>query len=350
MLPDARRAPGAARLGDPRRQPAARRALRAGGGRCRRPEPRDPGRRRRRGRRGGRRDAARGRGGRGPARHRAARAQLHGRRRLDDQQLDLHRRRQPLAPARPRRGARAVGQRHRRVPPRARARGSGTAGSCPWAPRWSSTCATTSPTASTTPRPTPSCCSSRASSGPSCSSPCADRALQLGKPILAVKVGRSAQAQAAAVAHSGSLAGEDRVTSAALDAAGVIRCADLDELLEAAELVAGIGRLGRRLRGGRTGVVTVSTGEASLVADLADRTGIDLPPVTPGAREAILRDLPTMGYIGNPLDPVGRGRRGDRVPGVVRGDGGVGRVRRARDRARQPVSASCRARWTWPRP
>ncbi len=132
-----------------------------------------------------------------------------------------------------------------------------------------------------------------------------DRALQLGKPILAVKVGRSTQAQAAAVAHSGSLAGEDRVTSAALDAAGVIRCADLDELLEAAELVAGTGRLGRRLRGGRTGVVTVSTGEASLVADLADRTGIDLPPITPGAREAILRDLPTMGYIGNPLDPWG---------------------------------------------
>ena len=85
----------------------------------------------------------------------------------------------------------------------------------------------------------------------------------------------------------------------------MIRCADLDELLEAAELVAGAGRLGRRLRGGRTGVVTVSTGEASLVADLADRTGIDLPPVTPDARAAILRDLPTMGYIGNPLDPWG---------------------------------------------
>ncbi len=133
----------------------------------------------------------------------------------------------------------------------------------------------------------------------------ADRALAMGKPILAVKVGRSAQAQAAAIAHSGSLAGEDRVTTAALDAAGVIRCDDLDELLEAAELAAGIGRLGRRMRGGRTGVVTVSTGEASLVADLAHRTGLDLPPVTPQAREAILRDLPTMGYIGNPLDPWG---------------------------------------------
>ncbi|HYH93817.1 MAG TPA: acetate--CoA ligase family protein [Candidatus Saccharimonadales bacterium] len=133
----------------------------------------------------------------------------------------------------------------------------------------------------------------------------ADRALELGKPILAVKVGRSEQAQAAAVAHSGSLAGETRVTDAALDAAGVIRCADLDELLEAAELVEGIRRTGRGVGRGRTGVVTVSTGEASLIADLAPRTGIDLPPIPAVAREAILEQLPTMGYIGNPLDPWG---------------------------------------------
>ncbi|MCJ7710551.1 MAG: CoA-binding protein, partial [Chloroflexi bacterium] len=133
----------------------------------------------------------------------------------------------------------------------------------------------------------------------------ADRALAMGKPILAVKVGRSQQAQDAAIAHSGSLAGEDRVTDAALEAAGVIRCGDLDELLEQAELIAGIGRLDRSVGLGRTGVVTVSTGEASLVADLAESTGLDLPPVPDGAREAILRDLPTMGYIGNPLDPWG---------------------------------------------
>ena len=133
----------------------------------------------------------------------------------------------------------------------------------------------------------------------------ADRALELGKPLMVVKVGRSAQAQAAAVAHSGSLAGEERATDAAMRAAGVIRCADLDELLETAELVAGAGRLGRGFGTGRTGVVTVSTGEASLIADLAPRTGIDLPPVPEMTRAHLLRDLPTLGYIGNPLDPWG---------------------------------------------
>jgi len=147
----------------------------------------------------------------------------------------------------------------------------------------------------------------------------ADRALDLGKPILAVKVGRSVQAQAAAVAHSGSMAGEDRVTDAALAAAGVVRCADLEELLEAAELQAGCRRLGRSAGRGRTGVVTVSTGEASLVADLAEETGLDLPPVPETARAAILRDLPTMGYVGNPIDPWGAADEAIAYPAVMRG-------------------------------
>ena len=133
----------------------------------------------------------------------------------------------------------------------------------------------------------------------------ADRASELGKPIMAVKVGRSDQAQVAAIAHSGSLAGEARVTDAALDAAGVIRCGDLDELLETAELVEGLRRTGRRVGLGRTGVVTVSTGEGSLIADLAPRIGLDLPPIPEAARAQILAALPTMGYIGNPLDPWG---------------------------------------------
>src|SRR5206468_3545739 len=122
---------------------------------------------------------------------------------------------------------------------------------------------------------------------------------------VAVKVDRSSQAQAAAVAHSGSLAGEARATEAALRAAGVILCDDLDALLETAELVAGCRRLGRGVGRGRSGVVTVSTGEASLIADLAPRTGIDLPDVPAATRDRLLEALPTLGYIGNPLDPWG---------------------------------------------
>jgi acyl-CoA synthetase (NDP forming) len=133
----------------------------------------------------------------------------------------------------------------------------------------------------------------------------ADQALALGKPLAVVKVGRSPQAQAAAVLHTGSLAGEARVTDAALRSVGAIRCDDLDELLEVAALFSGTQRRGRGVGRGRTGVVTVSTGEASLVADLAPRLGLDLPPV-PAAAEARIREaLPTLAYVANPIDPWG---------------------------------------------
>ena len=78
--------------------------------------------------------------------------------------------------------------------------------------------------------------------------------------------------------------------------------------MEAAELVAGCGRLGRSVGRGRTGVVTVSTGEASLVADLAERTGLDLPPVPDAARGDPARPADD-GLHRQPARPVGR-RRG----------------------------------------
>ena len=134
----------------------------------------------------------------------------------------------------------------------------------------------------------------------------ADRALELGKPIMAVKVGRSQQAQVAAIAHSGSLGGRGarhrrgprrrRVSSSATTSTICWRRRSSSRATR---------RTGRAVGRGRTGVVTVSTGEASLIADQAPQTGIDLPPLPEAARAAILAALPTMGYVANPLDPWG---------------------------------------------
>ena len=177
----------------------------------------------------------------------------------------------------------------------------------------------------------------------------ADRALELGKPIMAVKVGRSEQAQVAAVAHSGSLAGEARATDAALDAAGVIRCADLDELLETAELVEGIRRTGRSIGRGRTG----------------RRDGVD--------RRGVAHRRPGRSDRGRPAaDPAKRrGRRSWRrsrrwatsatrwihgapttpptaYGATLRGDGGVRGLRRPGPSSTTSRTARCRPRW--PRP
>jgi acetate---CoA ligase (ADP-forming) len=133
----------------------------------------------------------------------------------------------------------------------------------------------------------------------------ADRALADGKPILAVKVGRSSQARAAAIAHTGNLAGDEGATDAALRAAGVMRFDDLDDLIEGAALVSRSRRLGRGVGKGRTGVVTVSTGEGSLIADLAPSLRLDLPPIPPATRARIAEALPTLSHIENPIDPWG---------------------------------------------
>ncbi|HLX35341.1 MAG TPA: acetate--CoA ligase family protein [Candidatus Limnocylindrales bacterium] len=135
----------------------------------------------------------------------------------------------------------------------------------------------------------------------------ADRALASNVPVLAVKVGRSPQAQAAAMSHSGSLAGDARASEAAMRASGIVVCDDLDELLETAALVSRARRLGRTVGRGRTAVVTVSTGEASLVADLAPRTALDLPPIPASAAAAIREAMPTLTHVENPLDPWGAG-------------------------------------------
>jgi acetate---CoA ligase (ADP-forming) len=139
----------------------------------------------------------------------------------------------------------------------------------------------------------------------------ADRALAKDVPVLAVKVGRSAQAQAAAISHSGSLAGDSRATEAAMRAAGVVLCDDLDELLEAAALVSASHRIGKRVGLGRTAAVTVSTGEGSLIADLAPRMGLALPPIPEAASVPIRDAMPTLTHVANPLDPWGAG---DYVP------------------------------------
>ena len=133
------------------------------------------------------------------------------------------------------------------------ATGSASRGSSAAGRRSSSTCATTWPTASTTPRRARSSCSSRGSSGPSGSSPWPTARSSSASRSWRSRSAGATRRRPRRWPTPGSLAGEARVTDAALDAAGVIRCRDLDELLETAELVEGVRRTGRRVGRGRTG-------------------------------------------------------------------------------------------------
>ena len=90
-------------------------------------------------------------------------------------------------------------------------------------------------------------------------------------------------------------------------AAGIVLCDDLDALLEAAALVSASRRLGRGVGKGQTALVSVSTGEASLIADRAPAIGLALPAIPAGAAATIRGALPTLTHVENPIDPWGVG-------------------------------------------
>ena len=124
----------------------------------------------------------------------------------------------------------------------------------------------------------------------------AARARALGKPLVAVKSGKSPMAQAAAASHTAALAGGGAASSAFLHACGVAELDELDVMLETLKLLHMFGPLpGRRLAS-----LSCSGGEAGLVADLSRDLALDLPyPETAAALRDILGPLPT---ISNPLD------------------------------------------------
>lgn len=126
----------------------------------------------------------------------------------------------------------------------------------------------------------------------------AAKARALGKPIIALKVGKSAEAQAATISHTASLAGGDAGASALLSRLGIPRLDDLPSFLETLKLLHVTGPLPSN----RIASISCSGGEASLAAD----TGHDLPVVFPPLNEtqqANLRAaLGPMVALANPLD------------------------------------------------
>ena len=147
-----------------------------------------------------------------------------------------------------------------------------------------------------------------------------------GKRVLALKVGRSAAAQGAVLNHSGALAGEDAVVGAFLRHHGVPRSSDLDELLESCVLSVACPHPPRARA---VAAVTLSGGEAAMIADLAETLGLHLPPFRPDTAGALREVLPPVSAASNPLDLWGYGWNAElvsRVLGVLLADDSIGPV------------------------
>lgn len=117
-------------------------------------------------------------------------------------------------------------------------------------------------------------------------------------PVVAIKVGASSAAQAMTLSHTASLAGADGLSDAFLRRCGVARVRGLEEFIETLKLVHVLGPSPDNTLAS----MSCSGGEASLVGDLAEATGLNLRALSAQEAAGIAATLPEMVTISNPLD------------------------------------------------
>jgi acyl-CoA synthetase (NDP forming) len=125
---------------------------------------------------------------------------------------------------------------------------------------------------------------------------CAERGIR----VAVLKVGASEAGARAASAHTGALAGDQRVFRALVEEAGGAWARDPHELLELARVLA--EPRARPRGGGGLAVLTCSGGDSGIAADEAALVGAELPPLAVGTRERLAELLPDAATITNPLD------------------------------------------------
>jgi acyl-CoA synthetase (NDP forming) len=124
-----------------------------------------------------------------------------------------------------------------------------------------------------------------------------DVARELGKPIVAIKTGRSEVAQKMVVSHTASLAGSDELVTALFERLGVARVDSLEALMEALKVLHVLGPLS----GGRMGAMSTSGGDLTL---LADALGPDLrmPPLSESVAQDLQAVIHPLMKAANPFD------------------------------------------------
>jgi acyl-CoA synthetase (NDP forming) len=130
-----------------------------------------------------------------------------------------------------------------------------------------------------------------------------DRAAARGKPVVALKVGRTGRTQYAVATHTGGAAGDPRFASELFRTHRAIEVSDLVEFTEAIAAAQSTKRAGGR----RLGVVTTSGGLAELILDIAASADLQLPPLSAAAKTEIERQIGFVSGDGNPLDAWGNG-------------------------------------------
>jgi acyl-CoA synthetase (NDP forming) len=123
-----------------------------------------------------------------------------------------------------------------------------------------------------------------------------------GKPLLISKIAIGKQGAAAAISHTGSLAGSDSAYRAAFERGGAIAIDEFEGLMEAAAFFAKAPA--PRARG--VAVLATSGGAAIMAADKAELHGVSLPQPSEAVRRVLEANIPDFGSARNPCDVTGQ--------------------------------------------
>jgi len=129
------------------------------------------------------------------------------------------------------------------------------------------------------------------------------KARRLGKPIIAIKIGRSDAGSRASASHTASLSGSYTAYRAIFERYGVIEAEDPDE----AVAIAGVLLTCPLPKGRRTGIITPSGGGGAWMADTLSLHGLIVPPLSPATQASLRSVMPSYGAPGNPVDVTAQG-------------------------------------------
>ena len=121
------------------------------------------------------------------------------------------------------------------------------------------------------------------------------------KPIVALKIGKSAIGMAATQSHTAAISGSADVNAAVFQQLGIIEVDDLDELVDVASLFAEKHPNGDE----KIGIFSMSGGSAALSADMVGLADLELAQYSPNTFATLRALLPSYASIANPLDTSG---------------------------------------------
>ena len=126
----------------------------------------------------------------------------------------------------------------------------------------------------------------------------ATKARKLGKPIVALKVGKSVEARKATQSHTASLAGNAQSAKSLFKRLGIAEVDRLEVLIDTLKIFHSYGPLASK----NVRSLSCSGGEASLVSDLAQAYGIQFPKLEKENISELRSVLGEMVALSNPLD------------------------------------------------